>query len=145
MRMDVSTYRQLFGVIALLIWAASLALPVETDCDSLPIKGYVVLETGWLGPLGGQFGWYANLFMLWTIGQMLFDRPPGGIPTIIGLGLALSALTWERLPSDAGYSTLCQRHVGFYTWIACAVLLAFFALAEWRSDKVTKSRNDLTT
>jgi hypothetical protein len=140
--MDVSTYRQLFGVIALLIWIASLALPVETDCDSLPIKGYLVLETGWLGPLGGQFGWYANIFMLWTTGQLLINKRPGAIPTSIGLGLALSALTWERLPSDAGYSTLCQRHVGFYTWIACAVLLAFFALAEWRSNKAATETHE---
>ena len=69
MRIDVSAYRQLVGVVALMIWITSLALPVETDCGYHPIKGYLVLETGWLGPLGGQFGWYANPFMLWTIGQ----------------------------------------------------------------------------
>ena len=145
MRIDVSAYRQLVGVVALMIWITSLALPVETDCGYHPIKGYLVLETGWLGPLGGQFGWYANLFMLWTIGQMLFNKRPGGIPAIMGLGLALSALTWERLPSDAGYSTLCERHIGFYTWIACAAVLALFALAEWSGHKATKSKNDLTT
>jgi len=128
--MDVSRYRPLLGVAALLIWIVSLALPVETDCGGLPIKGYLVLETGWLGPLGGQFGWYANLCMLWTIGQLLLNKRPEMTPAVVGAALALSALTWWRLPSDAGYSVLCERHAGFYTWIACAVLLALVALAE---------------
>ena len=90
----MSNYRSLFGLLALLMWVVSLAIPVETDCDSLPVKGYLILETGWLGPLGGQFGWYANPFMLWTTGQLLINKRPGIVPAIIGLVLALSALTW---------------------------------------------------
>jgi hypothetical protein len=131
--------RPLVGVIALLIWIASLALPAETDCGSLPIKGYLILESGWAGPLGGQFGWYANPFMLWTIGQLPLNMRPGVMPAIIGLVLALSAFTWERLPTDAGYSKLCERHVGFYIWIACAVLLGLVAFADYAGHIKSKS------
>jgi hypothetical protein len=140
LRMDVSTYRQLFGVVALLIWITSLALPVETDCGFQNANaGYLILLTGWLGPLGGQFGWYANPFMLWAIGRLLFNKRPGVIPAIISLGLALSALAWKTTPTDNGYNTICNRHLGFYVWIACAVFLAIVALTEWGSDKAAKA------
>jgi hypothetical protein len=54
-------YRQIFGVFALGLWIASLALPVETDCGAASANlGYMILATGWLGLLGGLLGWYAT-------------------------------------------------------------------------------------
>jgi hypothetical protein len=138
--MDAFGYRRPLGIIALLVWIASLTLPVETDCGfSYANAGYLILVTGWLGPLGGQFGWYANPFMLWTIGRLLFNKRPGFIPAIIGLGLALSSLAWKTTPTDDGYNTICERHAGFYVWIACAVLLAFVAVAEFTVRPKSKS------
>jgi tellurite resistance protein TehA-like permease len=78
--------------------------------------------------------------MLWTIGRLLFYKRPGIIPAIIGLGLALSALAWKTTPTDNGYNTICERHLGFYVWIACAVLLAFVALAEFTMHPKLKSQ-----
>jgi hypothetical protein len=127
-------HRRSFGIVALLMWIASLALPIETDCgEPHASQGYVIFATGWLGAVAGQFGWFANPFMLWVMGRLLYDRRPGIIPAVIGLGLALTALTWKTSPrGDApGVSTICEWHVGFYLWIACAVLLAVVALAEF--------------
>jgi hypothetical protein len=129
----VSYSRPMIGAIALLIWIASLALPVETDCgSSYANQGYIILGFGWLGPFDLQFGWFANPFMLWVIGRLLFDRRPGIIPAIVGLGLALTALAWKTTPrGDApGNDTICAWHAGFYLWIACAALLALVALIE---------------
>jgi hypothetical protein len=138
--LDAFGYRRLAGIVAILIWIASLALPAETECGfSHPNSGYLILLSGWLGPLAGQFGWYANLFMVWTIGRLLANKRPGIIPAIIGLGLALSALAWKTTPTDTGYTTMCERHSGFYAWIACAVLLAFVALADFTMRPKSKS------
>ncbi len=129
----ISYSRRSIGVVSLLMWIAALALPVETDCG-VPhaTQGYIILEGGWIGPLDLQFGWFANPFMLWVTGRLLFDRRPGVLPSLIGLGLALSALAWKTTPrGDApGRDTICAWHTGFYLWIACAVVLAIVALME---------------
>jgi hypothetical protein len=134
--------RKNIGIIALLIWIASLALPVETDCgDPHAAQGYVVFSFGWLGPFDLQFGWFANPLMLWVIVRLLFNRRPGIIPAFGGLGLALSALAWKTTPrGDApGVDTICARHSGFYLWIACAVLLAVVTLIELIRDRAGAS------
>jgi hypothetical protein len=125
----ISHYRQIIGAVALVMWVASLILPVETDCGfSYANQGYLILASGWLGVLMFQFGWFANPFMLWVMGRLLFDKRSGIIPAIIGLVLALNALAWKTTPTDNGYNTICARHSGFYVWIACAALLAAVAL-----------------
>ena len=137
--MGTFNYRQLLGAIALLMWIASLALPVETDCGfSYADRGYIILEVGWMGVLVLQLGWFANPFMLWVMSRLLFDRRPGMIPAIIGLGLALSALAWKTTPNDRGYNTICARHAGFYLWIACAAFLAAVALIELIRHRASK-------
>jgi hypothetical protein len=131
--------RRNVGIVALLMWIASLLLPVETDCGSpYPSHGYNIFAIGWLGALDMQFGWFANLFMLWVMGRLLFDRRPGIIPAIIGLGLALSAPAWKDTPTDV-QTSVCERHSGFYLWIACAALLAFVALADFTMGPKLKS------
>jgi hypothetical protein len=124
--------RQIIGGIALALWLASLALPVETDCGQrYADAGYLILMIGWIGVFVGLLGWYANPFMLGLILVLLLDKRPSIIAALIGLGLALTALWWTRTPTDNGYSTICAHHTGFYVWIACAVLLAAVALVEW--------------
>jgi hypothetical protein len=134
-------YRQVIGVIALGAWAASLALPVETECEfSHPNPGYLLAISGWLGALVGQFGWYANPFMLWQIGRLLRGQPPGTVGSPIALALALSAFLWKTTPiAPHALTTMCERHVGFYVWIACAVLLAAVALCEKTIEEWTGS------
>jgi hypothetical protein len=68
--------------------------------------------------------------MIWLMVRLLLNKRPDIFSATIGLGLALSALYWENTPTDNGYNTICERHSGFYVWIACAGLLAVVALAE---------------
>jgi hypothetical protein len=134
-----SRYRQIIGLVALAMWIASLALPVETDCGfSYANQGYLILATGWLGAMVLQLGWFANPFMLWVMGRLMFNRRPGIIPALIGLSFALDALAWKTTPTDNGYNTICARHAGFYVWIACAVLLAVVALIELIRHRAAK-------
>lgn len=126
--------RQRVGIVALLIWVASVALPVETDCGEVhAVHGYDILVVGWLFGFNWQFGWFANPFMLWMIARLLCDRRPGIIAAIIGFGLALTALAWKTTPrGDApGVSTICEWHAGFYLWLSCAALLALVAVLEF--------------
>jgi hypothetical protein len=144
--MGAFKHRQLMGLIALLLWIASLVLPVETMCGSPhPAQGYFILTFGWVGPLGlggadwvnpsACFAWYANLFVVWTIGRLLFNKRVQIVPAAIGLALALSALTW-RTERD---TPLCGFHTGFYFWISCVVLLAVVALLELTMHPKSKS------
>jgi hypothetical protein len=125
-------YRRVIGIVALVAWVASLALPVETECLGLwySSPGYRLALIGWLGALVGQFGWYANPFMLWQIGRLLLGRRPGIIGSLIALCLTLSAFFWKTSFTGDAWITICERHAGFYIWIACAVLLAAVALIE---------------
>ena len=124
-------YRRIIGIVVFGAWLASLALPIETECgSSYIIPGYLVGLIGWLGPLDGQFGWYANLFMLWQVGRLLLGRHAGIIGSLIALVLALNAFLWKTIPMDVGRSTMCERQPGFYVWIACAVLVAAVAVCD---------------
>jgi len=68
--------------------------------------------------------------MLWQVGRLLLGRRPGIIGSFIALGLTLSAFFWKTSFTGDGWITICERHAGFYIWIAGAVLLAAVALIE---------------
>ena len=149
--MVLPPYRRLIGISALALWCASLALPVETDCDGFhAARGYDILALGWFGPIAvlisplavlSSVGWYANPFMLWQSGRLLLNRRPGVVGSGISVILAWSSLFWTVSPTGG---TVCQRHLGFYLWMACAVLLVTTALGEWPAyvDHKLKSRRE---
>jgi hypothetical protein len=129
------SYRRIVGLIALALWLGSLLLPAvtlhggigrQTETD----PGYVILLIGWLGPLIGQFGWFANPFLLWMIALLLLERPVGMIPGLIVLGLAMHSFWWMEMPLDAELMHVTERHAGFYLWIGCAVLLGTISICK---------------
>jgi hypothetical protein len=123
-----SGIRRLVALGALALYAASLWLPVATTTlvSEQVIPGYEILVTGFLGAFDGQFAWYANPLMIWSMAWLFTRRRVswvGVVMSLVMLGLALSAFTWARLPTDAGYYELTGRAAGFYLWIASAGLL----------------------
>jgi hypothetical protein len=70
-----SGIRRLVALGALALYAASLWLPVATTTlvSEQVIPGYEILVTGFLGAFDGQFAWYANPLMIWSM-AWLFTR-----------------------------------------------------------------------
>lgn len=143
--MNKETWRTIAGVVALVLWISSLVLPAVTLCsppgssiESWP--GGFVLIFGWLGPTEGQFGWYANLTMLWMSLRLIFRYRAGLAPGLIGLCLALTSFSWTGIRGDGPPATICQHNSGFFVWIVCAVFLCAFALVErFLSGATTKN------
>ncbi len=104
---------------------------METDCKSaFAAKGYFILGWGWLGPLGGILAWYANPLMIWQIYRLLQRKSVLLLPAVLIFGLALSGFLWKHTPMDNGETTVCQRHIGFYLWVACALTLALASIID---------------
>jgi hypothetical protein len=112
--------------VALALGLLALALPAVamghgTRC-AVPdwASGWMLLVTGPLGLMVGQFGWLANPLMLLAA---IFKRIE---LAAIAVGLiVLTAITFTSLPTDNGTSTMCGFGPGFYVWLACSVVILF--------------------
>ena len=128
--MTATSYRQMVGAVALVLWASSLMLPAVTMCPDIVWPGWHVAFVGPLGLIIGQFGWYANPFLLWISLRLLFQYRAGVTGGLICLVLALSSFLWTGIPGFQTPAIICERNIGFYVWIASAVLLAAAAFIE---------------
>jgi hypothetical protein len=128
------TIRRFVGVTALVLWAASLFLPVARYCvaynGSLHLSGLTVLATGWMGWADGQFGWLANPLILYVIVRLLCGLRVGAIAASIAFVLTLLSFSFNRTADDTGYQQLCGKELGFYLWFASAMLLMAMAVRE---------------
>jgi hypothetical protein len=116
------TSPRIAGIATLLVWGASLALPVLTACgpgyDHAP--GVFVLAIGWLGLLEFQPAWIANVLMV-IVAIMLLARQRA--PVWLGIVTALIAACGLYLPAiydDRGEVPICHYHVGYYLWFVAA-------------------------
>ncbi len=120
------------GILILLMWAASLALPTISACragyDHAP--GVFLLAIGWMGLLMLQPAWIANILILVIAGMLLVrQRAPIwlGVLTVViaGCGWFFTALY-----DDTGPVPICHYHAGYWLWFATAAvaLLATFLL-----------------
>jgi hypothetical protein len=107
--------------------------------------GLQLLLTGWLGPLVGQFAWYANPFhvlALVLLGRRRF-RPALWVGLFV-CGLGLTSLHW---PDDTVYANeagvtfynLIRPHVGFYCWMASLVLIPASAFVWSRQEAAARA------
>jgi hypothetical protein len=77
-----------FGGLAILAcWIASLLLPTidtQTSSGMVTDTGWTIAVVGWLGPLIGQFGWFANLILIPALGLAAgqFGRAPRAKPAV---------------------------------------------------------------
>jgi hypothetical protein len=118
------------GIAILMMWIASLILPVFTTCRAGydHVGGWFVLMIGWMGVLELQPAWFANLLILVIAGILLAERRApvwlGGIT----LALAGCAFYFKDMVDDTGQVPICHYHAGYWLWLATAVvaLLATF-------------------
>jgi len=134
-----------FAIVAALWIAAMLTPDLATCAYGRPqwAPGYETLITGWAGPLMmvwhpsfGMFAWYANVFLLLSLAQMLRGRSPALHYALPGLMLALTAFAPLYFYSYArGEDALCARGPGFWLWLSSFAVTAVAAVWEhsrWR-------------
>ncbi len=115
-------------VLMYLIACATPALEFN-DPDDAIYYGFRIVIVGWLGALIGQFGWFANLFLLVGIFLLLFRRWIATfVSTVLGLAIALQTLMLfsQPVPADeAGIRHVELQHIkiGFYFWLASLLCL----------------------
>lgn len=122
--------------ITLIIFAISCALPALefNDPDDAVYYGFRILIVGWLGALIGQFGWFANIFLLVPIFLLLFRRWVAAFfGALVTLAIALHSLMLfhQEVPADEAntrHIELQHLRIGFYVWLASMVCLGFGAL-----------------
>lgn len=133
----------LFAIVAAL-WVGAMVTPNLATCAygaQQWAPGYETLVTGWAGPLMmfwhpsyGMFAWYANLFLVVCMVQMMRGRPPALHHALPGLMLALTSFAPLYFYSDArGEDALCGRGPGFWLWIAAFAVTA--AAAVWENSR----------
>lgn len=129
------------------VWMGSLALPVAELEGNPPeqVWGFYVLMSGWLGPLTGQFGWFANITFLVTIGRR-FASVTGGrfdvVLALVSLACAGNALLWRAMYDDVGSTPIISFSAGFYAWqvaIVGSAVSAILSLPQATSDVLSEA------
>ena len=87
--------------------------------------GLIILAMGWLGPLVGQFAWFANLLLpiaLWVAAKSRSGARRFGLILAVLLGLlAASAMFWSSVPMDNGENVIVRYRPGYWLWIAAVI------------------------
>jgi len=135
MAYQVIVARRSVGLIVLLLWAASLALPAATFINGAYgyCPGFLVAMVGLaFGWMILQLGAFANLILLVLCGVLLFGKRVWISPAIIAEILALYSFTWSEFPSDNDTNPIAHFASGFYVWQVAILLLTIYALIEGR-------------
>jgi hypothetical protein len=124
----IRTIRRSVAVAVLVMFVVSANLPTVLYADQRQWSNAVhLLLVGWLG---GQFGWYANLAMGWTVIILLLGRQAPLIVCLVGAALAVSTrLTLHQITTDVSEQILAFGP-GFYLWIGCSVALLTIAVVD---------------
>lgn len=112
---------RLVAGIAIMLWATSLFFPslqAGAGPGSASYRGFNILVTGWAGPIGGAFAWYANIpWVLEVIRQVKGEAPRLWL-SAFALLLASSMILTPPLPvsgeSSSGPVTFA---VGAWIWL----------------------------
>ena len=135
MAYQVKSARRYVGLIVMVLWVASLALPAATFVNGAYgyCPGFLVAAVGLVfGWMILQFGAFANLILIVLCGVLVFGRRPSIIAACIAEVLALYSFTWSEFPSDADTNPIAHFDSGFYVWQGAILLLTIYALSEKR-------------
>jgi hypothetical protein len=127
-----STKRILLTAAAV-AYVASLFLPgILTSSQAL--HGIYILWNGWMGPLVGEFAWYANPLFLLAAWLILRDRVnPARICAFLSLALGLTSFFAKEWWFNEGSGTPIQSlDLGFYVWLLSLTLMAMASLFRTR-------------
>jgi hypothetical protein len=130
--------------VSLFLFGLACASPtlifLRNDTTEETWAGYMVLFLGWMGPLVGQFAWYANPLLLLGMITFVFRKWIATLVFIV-LTLLMAANTFllffQEVPADeAGVNmlTLQNLHLGFYLWIASILTIGIGAVILWRAE-----------
>jgi len=105
-----------------LLWVIALS-QVVFYTSSVPIMGYWVLATGWMGFSIFQFAWYANLLQVLAV--LLMYRAPvrATLITLLALVLAGQSFWFDTIPGQAVDIAVLRLGAGFWLWYASMVLI----------------------
>lgn len=122
-------------IASMVLWAISNALPavrfIEEPITANPayqtMFGWEFTILGWLGPLSGQFGWYANPLMLLALCSCLarWRRTAQVLATLGALAamssLALIVMGLPKNEGGVGHLGFSAFLPGYYLWAAAHV------------------------
>lgn len=131
----------LIGLALFLLWLATLALPTANwgvpERPVAPEPGLGLLLLGWLGILGMQFAWFANLlFLIFLPWAARARQVPPVLFTVAGFMtalLGLSALSWTEVITDTGKRSVVVGP-GYYVWIAVMAVTGVWLFVRAASD-----------
>ncbi len=110
------------GIVILLMWGASLALPTLTTCSSGydHAPGIFLLAIGWLVCSNSSRPGSHNILIVVIAGLLLVRQRA---PVWLGAATALIAACGSYFPNiydDRGTIPICHYHAGYYLWFAAA-------------------------
>ena len=107
------------GVFALVFWIAALLTPYRADVAEFGGgSGWFLLVVGWIGPFALSFAWYANIFFIIALFQLLNGRPPGFCMSSIGLVIAMTVL----LPCYLAQTAICFSGPAVWFWLLALIV-----------------------
>lgn len=132
--------RQL-SVTSLAIWIFSLALTgLVVYSGQKHILGITIFATGWLSPLVLNFAWFANIFFLYGIFNLLSGRVPTKSAIFAAL-LSLDTLRFSQILLDegGGKSPIYGYGWGVVLWF---VAISIMVLATGKRQREIHELND---
>ncbi len=133
-------------IACLLPYLIACALPVAVNCVNQNGKpeqfsGLWLLSIGWMGPLLGQFAWFANVFNIGAVASLLSGSYRTSIGfSIITLVVSLDTFAWlvQEVYLDEGgvhKCTLDSLSAGAYFWFLALLAPLFLSLYIQRKKK----------
>ena len=119
-------------LLGTLLPGAALSSPFPDSPDPRIISGFEFLPVGWLGPLSGHFGWYANPALIAALYLPFQGRRPRLALSLLPILIASSCFVAMPiyLYNDPLPHWLSRFEAGFWIWYAaCAMPLAIWAMA----------------
>jgi hypothetical protein len=102
------------------LWAASFILPAVKTSKGW-YWGWEIALIGWLGPIIVQFGWYANIIMIPSLGYLALsehkDLKKAARRGTFLVAFGLNSLFWSAFYWDSGSEPIHARSYGYYLWI----------------------------
>lgn len=139
---DVKQRRRTVGIVALLLWLASLGLPAATFAT----PGYEYVPGGLVAAVWLLFGWalfqigaYANLIFLPVVIIMIMGKRPWLVAVLLMVAAGWWSFTWPSFPDDVHTNEVQHFASGFYAWQAALLLPLLELIWEWLS--LRSSRN----
>jgi hypothetical protein len=137
---------RLLSFFAFLVWLSSLALTgIVLYAGQKRLSGLEILASGWLGPLVGNFAWFANVFFIVGV-RRLWSSRTAIIPSLIAVLLSLDAFRFTSYLLNEGGAT---TPVYGYGWGAVlwflSVSLLLAASGTFQAERLPASARGIST